>query len=116
MGAAALMGFRRSQARHAAHEAWLRFVAHHAQQIEQIGLPQTVMDKLSHWDDFLLSGEVVQSDTTAEWKLAELSTEQYAALFQLIDSYFALGYEYFSPQVLKQPEQEVLDARYGVVR
>jgi len=37
-------------------------------------------------------------------------------LFQLVDSYFALGYEYFTPQVLKQPEQEVLDARYGVAR
>ncbi len=37
---------------------------------------------------------------------------QYAALLQVVDSYYAHGYEYFSPAVLRAADLQRLDMRY----
>jgi hypothetical protein len=42
----------------------------------------------------------------------QLSDEQYAALLQFVDSYFAGGYEYFTPVALRDEDRRRLEMRY----
>jgi hypothetical protein len=42
-----------------------------------------------------------------------MSEAQYERLTQIVDSYFAAGYAYFTPVALRREERQVFDARYG---
>jgi hypothetical protein len=107
------MGYRRSKARIAAARAWASFVARNAPVIRQAGLPEAVLASLACWEDFLVRGQLECSPDRAGFLVTQLSETQYGALTQLVDSYFAAGYEYFLPLALRSEDQQVLTARYG---
>lgn len=107
------MGFRRSKARIAAGRQWMSFVARNARVIRVAGLPEAVTGSIGCWDDFLLCGYADLGQGVGRYSVDQLSETQYVALTKLVDSYFAAGYEYFTPRALRSEDQQGLNARYG---
>jgi hypothetical protein len=104
------MGFHRSPDRLAASREWLRFVERNAQTIAAAGLPSTVMANITDWDDVLVRGSLTHDPTG--FTIDQLTSDQYAALVGLVESYFAAGYEFFAPSALRSDDQERLRARF----
>ena len=107
------MGFRSSRARTAARSEWESFVANNAHVIRVAGLPHAVTESIACWDDFLRRGTAEIGLDRARFTVDGMSEAQYAGLTQIVDSYFAAGYAYFTPVALRSEERQVLDARYG---
>ena len=107
------MGFRRSKARIAAHGEWRSFIARNAGVIGVAGLPEAITGSLGRWDDFLLRGTADLGPDRGRYSVDRLSETQYAALIQLVDSYFSAGNEYFTPQALRGEDRQWLEARHG---
>jgi hypothetical protein len=45
--------------------------------------------------------------------LGKLSPQQYQAYVSLVDTYYAAGYEHYTPTGLGSQEQDVMWAKYG---
>ena len=102
------MGFHRSPDRLAAAHAWSRFVEHNAHVIAAAGLPPAVTASIDEWDAFLTHGSIADVPITVD----QLTSEQYASLLVLTESYFAAGYEFYMPSALRLEDQEQLRARF----
>ena len=102
------MGFHRSPDRLAAERNWRRFVERNAHGIERAGLPPAVTDNIDAWDAFLTHGSLPDDPITVD----RLTSEQYASLLVLTESYFAAGYEFYMPSALRLEDQEQLRARF----
>lgn len=57
-------------------------------------------------------GRNLHHDDPTGFTMDQLSDGQYAALLQLVESYFVSGYEYFTPVVLRGEDRERLEMRY----
>ena len=106
------MGYRRLKKQVEAGRNWSTFVARNREVVEAAGLPQLVTDSINHWDDFLMHGYLNHLDDAAVFTVDQLSNEQYAALLQFADSYFASGYEYFTPIALRCEDRQQFEMRY----
>ncbi|MEX2466972.1 MAG: hypothetical protein WD995_08675, partial [Gemmatimonadota bacterium] len=80
--------------------------------IEVAGLPSAVTESIALWDDFLMQGYVDQRRCETGYDVEQISDKQYTALLQLVDSYFARGYEYFTPDILRAADLQRLEMRY----
>jgi hypothetical protein len=107
------MGFRRSSKRTRAIREWARFVAANRERFDAAGLPVSATQSIEHWDDLLMHGRFDRHVDPAHFQIRELSPDQYAVLVDLTDSYFAAGYEYFTPSALKEGDQDRLRSRFG---
>jgi hypothetical protein len=107
------MGYRRSKEKIEAARNWATFVTHNRHVIEAAGLPLVVTESIHHWDDFLMHGYLDHHHDPAGFTVDQLSNEQYAALIQLVESYFVRGYEYFTPLALKREEQQLFESRFS---
>ncbi len=106
------MGYRSSKNRLEAIQDWHTFVAHNREIIERAGLPAVVTESIKLWDDFLKQGRLDHYLFPSWFTVDQLAEEQYAALLKLLDSYFARGYEYFTPVVLRVEDSQKLEMRY----
>ena len=106
------MGYRRSKDRLEAERDWVTFVLANRKVIAAAELPSVITESIALWDDFLLHGCADRNRGEAGYDVDHLSDQQCAALVQLIDSYFARGYEYFTPAVLRATDLERLEMRY----
>ncbi|HKO96514.1 MAG TPA: hypothetical protein VJU86_05970 [Pyrinomonadaceae bacterium] len=104
------MGYRRSKDNIEAARNWSTF--RNSRVVEAVGLPEAVTESLNHWDDFLMHGYLDHHDHPTRFIVDELSDEQYSALLQFVDSYFASGYEYFTPLALRDEDRRRLEMRY----
>ena len=103
---------RRSPDRIAAEEGWRRFVEHNAEVVDRAGLPPRAVATVADWDDFLVLGHL--AGDTGGFNIAQLNTEQYAVLLQLVVSYFAAGYEFYLPLALHADDQDAMRTRFGL--
>jgi hypothetical protein len=106
------MGYRRSRDQWKAQRDWQRFVDRNQATIDAAGLPMLVTSTIDHWIDFLMHGCLDHHPDPIRFDVDHLSTEQYQALLQLVESYFDSGYEYFSPNALKAADQAILASRF----
>ena len=106
------MGHHRSEDRIKSDRAWAAFVVANRKVIEAAGLPLAVTESIEQWDDFLMNGHIDENRHAHGFNLDQLSDTQYNALLQLVDSYFAGGYEYFTPAVLRVEDLQRLGMRY----
>src|SRR6266498_178096 len=106
------MGYRRSREGVSAARDWATFVERNGSVVEAAGLPLVVMKAINHWDDFLTHGYLDHHLDQTGFKVDQLSDEQYAALLQLVESYFLNGYEYFTPGALRSEDQRWLESRF----
>jgi hypothetical protein len=102
------MGFHRSPDRRAAADAWNRFVERNAHVIAAAGLPPAVTASIDDWDAFLTHGSIANDPIAVD----RLTSEQYASLVVLTESYFAAGYEFFIPTALHAEDQQRLHTRF----
>ena len=107
-----IMGYRRSKDRADAARRWSTFMTRNRGVIDAAGLPELATQSISHWDDLLMHGHLDHHSDPAGFSVEQLSEEQYAALLQLAESYFASGYEYFTPVALRDEDRERLEMRY----
>jgi hypothetical protein len=106
------MAYRRSKDSLKAERNWSAFVTSNTRAIEAAGLPEIVTESIAHWDDFLSHGFIDHHYDPSRFTVDQLSNEQYAALVQLVESYFASGYEYFTPSVLRDEDLQPLEMRF----
>ena len=106
------MGYRRSKENVEATRNWSIFVARNKSVVEAVGFPQVVTESINHWDDFLMHGYLDHHDDPTRFTVDQLSEEQYSAFVQFVDSYFASGYEYFTPAALRDEDRRRLEMRY----
>ena len=107
------MTHRRSPDKAAATRAWDRFVSANAPIIAASGIPNTYLASVDHFDDFLMHGYLDHHRDDAGFKIESLSADQRANLVLLVESYFAAGYEWFTPLALRPAEQKRLGSRFG---
>ena len=105
------MGFRRSPDRIAAERDWRRFVEHNASVIAAAGLPPAATATVGEWDDILMHGYL--SGDPGGFNIDRLSPVQYASLLEFASSYFAAGYEFYTPSALRVDDQAALRAQFG---
>lgn len=107
------MNSRRSPRQIKAGETWTRFVEANAEQILAAGLPRLATVSIAHWDDLLMHGRFDHHHDPGGFSLTALTESQYSAYVALVDSYFAYGYEYFTPRALREEDQRRLAARHA---
>lgn len=103
------MARRPSPRRVAAERAWQTFVHANRAMIERAGLPPEVFHSVARFDAFLRYGDPGAEPRTPERQ----STEAYASLVRLVESYFVAGYEWFTPAILHPDDIQRLCTRFG---
>ena len=77
--------------------------------IASTGLPDSIFTSIDQFDDFLSRGCV----DTGNVRVEAFTASQYDALVTLTESYFAAGYEWFSPAALRAAEQDNQAMRFS---
>ena len=105
------MSFRRRPHRVAAEHDWRRFVERNAPLVAASGLPSLATASVTAWDDLLTLGYL--PGDPGGFGVKDLSPSQYASLVHLTTSYFAMGYEFYTPTALRLEDQAALRARFA---
>jgi hypothetical protein len=98
------MTYRKSPGKVAARLAWDRFVDRNAPVIAATGLPASIFSSIGQFDAFLSNGDP---------RVVALTVSQYDALVTLTESYFAAGYEWFTPAALRVEDRDNLAKRFA---
>jgi hypothetical protein len=106
------MTYRKSPQRAAAKRQWDHFVSRNQSIIIASGIPAAVFTSIDHFDDFLRRGYFDHHVDSREFRVDSLSAAQYNALVTLTESYFAAGYEWFTPLALQSTDQDTLRTRF----
>jgi hypothetical protein len=88
----------------------MQFVERNASLMAAARVPTSSMSSVTAWDDFLMHGYV--GDSGGVYDSSRLGPEEYAALTELTENYFAAGYEFFTPMALRFEDQEALRRRF----
>jgi hypothetical protein len=97
----------------AAARAWDRFVSANAPIIAASGIPSACLASPDHFDDFLLHGRLAHHADDTDFRIESVDADRYGKLVLLVESYFAAGYEWVTPTVLRPAERERLSSRFG---
>ena len=107
------MTYRKSPRKADAKRQWDRFVSNNQPIVMASGIPVAVFDSIDHFDGFLCRGYVDNHIDGGEFRVDSLNASQYQALVILTESYFAAGYEWFTPLALRPTDQETLRMRFA---
>ena len=107
------MTFRRSPQKSAAKRQWDRFVSNNQPTIIASGIPAAIFVSIDHFGEFLCRGYVDHYIDPSEFRVDSLNPTQYNALVTLTESYFAAGYEWFTPFALRPADQDTLRMRFA---
>jgi hypothetical protein len=106
------MTYRKSPRKAAAKRQWDRFVTSNQPVIAASGLPAEVVSSIDAFDAFLCRGYLEYGRDPSEFRVESLTPAQYDALVTLTESYFATGYEWFTPLALRPTDQDTLRMRF----
>jgi hypothetical protein len=107
------MTYRKSPRKAAARREWDRFVSSNQPVIASTGLPDSVFRSVDRFDSFLAHGWLDHHLDPGSVRVEALDSAQYDALVTLTESYFAAGYEWFSPAALRAADQDNLARRFA---
>jgi hypothetical protein len=107
------MTYRKSPQKAAAKQQWDRFVRSNQPIITASGIPAAVVSSIDHFDEFLCHGYLDRHVDPSEFRVDSLNPDQYNALVTLTESYFAAGYEWFTPLALRLTDQDALRMRFA---
>ena len=107
------MTYRKSPQKAAARREWDRFVRSNQPVIASTGLPDSIFSSIDHFDNFLSLGCLDHHHDPSSFRVEALNSTQYDALVTLTESYFAAGYEWFTPVALRATDQENLAKRFA---
>ena len=103
---------RKSPRKAAAKRQWDRFVTNNQPMVMASGIPAAIFGSIDRFDDFLCRGYADHHVDPGEFRVESLSPSQYSALVTLTESYFAAGYEWFTPLALRPSDQDTLRMRF----
>ena len=103
----------RSPQKAAAKQQWDRFVRNNQPIVMASGIPAAVFGSIDRFDDFLCRGDADPRIDPSEFCVDSLTPSQYNALVILTESYFAAGYEWFTPSALRPSDQDTLRMRFA---
>ena len=106
------MSHRQSPEKARAEREWAKFVAANLRRFAAAGLPTLATETVGHWDELLMHGCFDHHADPTQFKIHDLTDEQYAELVDLVESYFLAGYEYFRPVALKVEDQSRLECQF----
>jgi hypothetical protein len=106
------MTFRKSPRKAAARQEWDRFVSRNQPIIRATGIPAAVFSSIDHFDDLLRHGRLDHHEDPSGFRVDSLNSTQYRALVMLTESYYAAGYEWFTPSALRPVDRETLRQRF----
>jgi hypothetical protein len=107
------MTYRKSPQKAAAKREWDRFVSSNQPVIASTGLPDSIFRSVDHFDNFLSHGCLDHHVDSSSVRVEALNSTQYDALVTLTESYFAAGYEWFTPLALRAADQDNLAKRFA---
>ena len=107
------MTYSKSPRKAAAKREWDRFVRNNQPMMMASGIPAAVFGSIDRFDDFLCRGYADHHIDASEFRVSSLTPSQYDALVTLTESYFAAGYEWFTPLALRPTEQDALRMRFA---
>jgi hypothetical protein len=107
------MTYRKSPQKAAARREWNRFVRSNQPVIASTGLPDSIFSAIDHFDHFLSHGCLDHHLDPSSCHVELLNSTQYDALVMLTESYFAAGYEWFTPGALRTADQDNLARRFA---
>jgi hypothetical protein len=105
------MTYRKAPEKAAAKRQWDRFVSSNQPIITASGIPAAVFSSIDRFDGLLCRGYL--DGDPSEFRIDSLNSNQYNALVTLTESYFAAGYEWFTPLALRPPDQDTLRKRFA---
>jgi hypothetical protein len=97
----------------AAKRQWERFVASNGAVIAATGLPDVIFHSIDRFDELLSRGRVDLHLDPPSSGVESLNPSQYHALVMLTESYFAAGYEWFTPFALRSADRQSLARRFA---
>jgi hypothetical protein len=77
------------------------------------GIPAAIFGSIGRFDDFLRRGHADHDTDPSEFRVDSLTPAQYDALVTVTESYFAAGYEWFTPSALRTTDQDSLRMRFA---
>ena len=104
---------RKSPRKAAARREWDRFVSSNQPVIASTGLPESIFRSVDQFDSFLSHGCLDHHLDPGSSRIDALNSTQYEALVTLTESYFAAGYEWFTPAALRAADQDNLARRFA---
>ena len=107
------MTYRKSPQKAAAKREWDRFVRSNQPVIASTGLPDSILSSIDHFDNFLSHVCLDHHIDSSNFRVEALNSTQYDALVTLTESYFAAGYEWFTPVALRAADQDNLAKRFA---
>jgi hypothetical protein len=107
------MTYPKSPRKAAAKREWDRFVSSNQPVIASTGLPDSIFSSIDHFDNFLSHGCLDHHIDSSSFRVEALNSTQYDALVTLTESYFAAGYEWFTPVALRAADQDNLAKRFA---
>ena len=107
------MTYRETPRKAAAKREWDQFVRSNQPVIASIGLPDSIFSSVDHFDTFLSRGYLDHHLDPGNFRVDALNSTQYDALVTLAESYFAAGYEWFTPVALRAADQDRLAKRFA---
>jgi len=107
------MTYPKSPQKAAAKRQWDRFVSNNQPIVTASGIPAVIFSSIDRFDEFLCRGSAHHHIDPGEFCVDSLSPSQYSALVTLTESYFAAGYEWFTPLALRPTDQDTLRMRFG---
>jgi hypothetical protein len=105
------MTYGKSPQKAAANREWDRFVRNNQPMVMASGIPAAIFGSIDRFDDFLCRGHADHHMDAGDFRVESLN--QYNALVTLTESYFAAGYEWFTPLALRPADQDTLRMRFG---
>jgi hypothetical protein len=105
------MTYRKAPRKTAAKQQWDRFVSSTQPIITASGIPAAFFSSIDDFDGLLCRGYV--DEDPSEFRIDSLNPNQYNALMTLTESYFAAGYEWFTPLALRPADQDTLRKRFA---
>lgn len=100
------MGFRRQKQSVLTERKWRQFVTENAALIQDVGLPQTIIDSEDYWTD-----TVVYGYAESAWNPADA----FSGTLPNFDSHFEAGFPFFKPGGLHPKDAERLTQRFAAV-
>jgi hypothetical protein len=107
------MGYRRPPEKVKSARDWRAFVVPNQALIDAAGLPLIVMELVDHWEDLLENGFLDHHNDPTGFSVDQINERQYRALVQLVESYFVAGYDYYTPNVLRDVDKRLMNNKFG---
>ncbi len=107
------MSFRQKKAEVLRRKRYGSFLAANEALLERSGVPPSVTENERWWLYFLGHGCSHASFDPRVFSLEQMSDDEYRAFVEVLDAYFAAGFEFYHSLALLPSDREALEEKFG---